>query len=235
MHKRCWMPALALATAICAVYAQEPEVSSRPRMSFEVDAVSKYLWRGFLTNDSPSMQPSVTVGYRGLSVNLWSNISSRAQRNQAWTESDVTVEYGRQLGKWAVTGGFIDYQFVDTPAVAGNRSSEIYVGCAYAGPLTPSFRVYRDIELGDGYYYSASIAKSIRLPHGIRASSLLGVGLNQHQYQSQTTISNVESTTSFDLYRNESISIVPFVTVMVGHRSLFGTHAAFGLRATIER
>ena len=205
-----------------------------PRISAEADTVSRYLWRGFVVNDSPSLQPSITVAYRGISVNWWSNISRSVPHNQAWTESDVTIEYGRQVGKWSFAGGFVDYQFVDTPASEGNRSSEVYVGCSFDGPLSPSLRVYRDVELGKGYYYAASISKTLRLPHGLRAVQTLGVGLNQHQFEPQTTISNIEATTSVAVFNNSHMTIAPFVTVMSGNRSLFGTHAAFGLRAFLQ-
>jgi hypothetical protein len=69
----------------------------------------------------------------------------------------------------------------------------------------------------------------------MRGVSTLGVGLNQHQFQSQTTISNVESTTSGEVFSNDHMVLAPVVTVMTGHRSLFGTHAAFGLRAVLQR
>ena len=204
-------------------------------LSFETTAVSRYLWRGFVVNHSPSLQPSVTVGYRGLSVNLWSNISRTPSRNQAWTESDITIEYARQVSRLNFSGGFTDYQFVDTPAAEGNRSSEFYAGIGFSGPLNPSFKAYRDIKLGRGYYYSASINKEFRLPHGLLGATTLAVGVNQHLFEEQTTISNIESTTSVEIFNNERVVIAPFVTVTRGNRTLFGTHAMFGLRAVLQR
>jgi hypothetical protein len=168
-------------------------------------------------------------------VNLWSNVSRTPARNQSWTESDITIEYARQLRGLNFSGGFTDYRFVDTPAAEGNRSSEFYVGVGLGGQLNPTFKVYRDIDLGRGYYYSASINKEFRLPHGLQGATTLGVGVNQHQYVEQTTISNIESTTSVQVFNNERYSIEPFVTVMTGHRSLFGTHVMFGLRTVLQR
>jgi uncharacterized protein (TIGR02001 family) len=235
MPNRSLVPVLAFALTAGLFAAEEPEAPAGPEFSADLTAVSRYLWRGFVVNDSPSVQPSLTVAYRGVSVNFWSNVSQRPQRNQAWTESDITVEYARQLGRWTVLGGFADYQFVDTSAAEGNRSSEIYVGCSFAGRLSPSFRVYRDLEAGDGNYYSASVAKGFKLPRGLNAQTTVGIGLNQHQFQQQTTISNVESTTSVDVYNSERVLLAPFLTVTSGHRTLFGTHVAFGLRAVFER
>lgn len=226
MFSRCVSAALLCAYVMCA---EEPVRSRWPQLSSEVTVVSSYLWRGTVVNDSPSLQPSLTAAWGGLSVNLWSNVSRSPLHNQAWTESDITLEYSHSLGRWTLTGGLTDYEFVDTPAAEGNRTREIYAGLSLDVPLQPTFRAYRDIGIGNGNYYSAAVTQPFRIA-GLRGESGLLAGLNQHQFQSQTAISNVEWTTSLDAITRDRVVITPFLTVVAGHRTLFGRHAVFGMR-----
>ena len=77
------------ATTVPAV-AQDAE--SDWSFSFDTTVASQYLWRGFVANDTPALQPNVSVGYKGFSVSSWSNFAYRGPSGQNWTEHDLTVD-----------------------------------------------------------------------------------------------------------------------------------------------
>ena len=67
---------LAVALSSGNTRAQE----EKPTASADVGVFSKYMWRGWeLSDDSIVIQPSVTVGYRGFSLNLWGNSAHHIQ------------------------------------------------------------------------------------------------------------------------------------------------------------
>jgi hypothetical protein len=50
----------------------------KPTGSLAVSALSKYVWRGYEnTKDSIVVQPSMTVGYKGFSANVWGNLDTK--------------------------------------------------------------------------------------------------------------------------------------------------------------
>ena len=52
----------------------EKAAEDKPTASAGVDVLSQYIWRGFaLSRNSAVSQPSITVGFKGFSVNVWGN------------------------------------------------------------------------------------------------------------------------------------------------------------------
>ena len=73
-----WRCSLLLAAAMIAATVVPASAQSEDNdFSFGWDAtfVSRYLWRGFVLNDSLSMQHNFAFGYKGFSVSSWSNFS----------------------------------------------------------------------------------------------------------------------------------------------------------------
>ncbi|MGC9977188.1 MAG: hypothetical protein ABSC57_10865, partial [Syntrophales bacterium] len=77
----------------------------KPTGSLSVSGLSKYVWRGYEnTKDSIVVQPSLTVGYKGFSANVWGNLDTRpysttsASYSSAWTETDLTLSYTKTFG-----------------------------------------------------------------------------------------------------------------------------------------
>ncbi len=202
--------------------------------SFSADAtfVNQYLWRGFVANDSPSLQPSVSFGYRGLSVTSWSNFSHRTPRGQKWTEHDLIVDYTHAMGDISVSAGYILYAFPDIAAGDGNRSQEVYAGISYSGFLQPSFTYYRDFDQGDGDYFYFSTGRSWLLGRGVVLNGGLGLGVNNGQWIDNTTVSNFDINVSVDIPAGQVV-FSPFFSQSIGHRTLFGSHNIFGVKLTV--
>jgi hypothetical protein len=89
----------------------------RPSFSGYTDVLSQYVWRGYaLSQDSAVIQPSMTVGYKGFSINIWGNFdtNSKFQNNSSagakWNETDFTATYSREIyGGLSGTVGCIYY------------------------------------------------------------------------------------------------------------------------------
>lgn len=199
----------------------------------ETAAVSSYLWRGMVLNDSLSLQPGLVIGWRGLSISSWQNFSRRVPKGQMWTGSDMNFEYARPVGKFTVSAGYWRYHYPDMTRAEGETSHEFYSGIAHESWLKPSLKFSTDVALGGGHYWFGSVQHGFELSPRLTLNALLGVGLNQHYYQPQTTISDVDGTVSLDIRLTRYLVISPGFVQMVGHRSLFGRHHAFSLKVSL--
>jgi hypothetical protein len=201
-------------------------------LQYETVASSQYLWRGFVVNGAASLQPALTVGYKGLSFNSWQNFS-QVRSGRAWTESDVTIEYSRAIAGFTAAVGYSRYGYPPRKPEEGNRSHEFYAGLSKAGWLNPSLRVYRDVSLGRGYYHYASVGHSHELSRRLALRWTAGLGVNQHQYISQTTIGDADGIVALDIRITKNVTLSPAFTQMVGNRELFGNHNCVSVRMAI--
>ena len=202
--------------------------------SFSVDTTfaSKYLWRGFVPNATPAFQPNISLGYQGLSVSSWSNFAHRGPTGQSWTEHDLTLDYSHSFDKVGVSVGYINYAFPDLEDGNGRYTHELYAGVSYDTLFNPSFTFYSDIDVGDGNYYYLSGDHSFEICNDVAFNTGLGLGLNQHQWQPNTTISNFDINLSLDITWGKVV-FSPFFTQMIGHETLFGRHSMYGLNMSV--
>lgn len=209
------------------------QAESPVSVSVDIGFVNQYLWRGFVLNDTPSMQPGITVGYKNFSISSWSNLSHTGPNGEAWTEHDFTLDYTKEFGKLSASVGYINYVFPNIAPGDGRHTNEVYFGAAYDTILSPSITVYRDIDDGKGWYYYASIGHSVGLVKGMSLNPSLGFGLNQHLFQTQTSISNFDVGVSLDVPTGK-VTFSPFFTRSIGHSTLFGSHNMYGVTLSVS-
>ncbi|AEB07903.1 TorF family putative porin [Desulfobacca acetoxidans] len=114
----------------------------RPSVSLGVDFLSQYIWRGMaLSRSSAVIQPSITVAYKGFSVNFWGNwdtsenapFAVTPRTGSKWNETDFTVGYsrdlynGERLKALTLNLGFIYYALDGVISPQGD-SCEFYTG-----------------------------------------------------------------------------------------------------------
>ena len=68
--------------------------------------LSHYVWRGLRLSEGGVFQPSVTVGAKGFSANLWANYQFDPR---TWTEVDFTGAYAGEKAKLNFEAGFVHY------------------------------------------------------------------------------------------------------------------------------
>lgn len=154
------------ATGVCLsmlsglAFAAEAE-EDKPTANLTVGAYSQYIWRGFeLSKDSIVVQPSMTVGYKGFSANLWGNLdtdpySSTTDETNNWNETDMTLAYGWEMGPMAYSVGYIYYSLD-----SAHDSQEFFASAALNTLLKPTLTVYRDTDFYPGWYTTLGISHS---------------------------------------------------------------------------
>jgi hypothetical protein len=111
------------------------------------------------------IQPSVTVEYKGFSMNLWGNLDTdnEVTEQSEFNETDLTIAYDTSIGDFDIGVGYIYY------ALEGaNDPEEIYASiCAAAIPLSPTLTVYRDITEFIGWYANLGLSHSFEFDNGM--------------------------------------------------------------------
>ena len=147
----------------------------------------KYVWRGINVVDDHVLQPSVTAGWRGFSVNIWGNRDMTGENNAAndFTEIDFTADYSWTQGPVDLSVGAIRYTF---PHGGGPSTTEFYGAAALETVLSPGITVYQDVEEADGTYVSVAVGHSFEEvwapAEGVSAGLDLGlsVGMGSSDY-----------------------------------------------------
>lgn len=138
----------------------------KPTASVSVDFLSQYLWRGYaLSAHSAVIQPSITAGYKGFSVNIWGNLDTDQnlfQNGAKWNETDLTASYTRELFKnFSGTVGTIYYSLEN----ATYDSWEVFTGVSYNFPwFTLGLTSYREVSHNPGWWVQLDVGKNIPLP-----------------------------------------------------------------------
>ncbi len=156
-----------------------------PTASGDVAFLNKYVWRGWQYSDeSIVIQPSLTVEYKGFSVNMWGNLDTDVDdSNEAnsedseWNETDFTLAYDTSMGDFDVGVGYI-YYGLD----AADDAEEFYISLSAAKcPLSTTLTVYREIAAAQGWYLNLSFSRSIELGNDLS----LDLGASAGYYYSE--------------------------------------------------
>jgi hypothetical protein len=136
---------------------------AKPTASADIGVFSQYIWRGYeLSKDSVVIQPSLTVGYKDVSLNLWGNLDTHAYNDPShdsnFNETDMTLSYGRSFGMVNLGVGYIYYGLEGV-----DDSQEIYLSVGLDTLLSPTLTVYREIAHLPSWYISLGISHSIEL------------------------------------------------------------------------
>lgn len=164
---------LSIISATQAFSQEAPQQQEeRPVIDFSVSPLTKYVWRGQeLSRDSIVIQPSMTVGYKGFTVNLWGNLdtkpyaSSGESYSPTWTETDFTLSYVRAFGPVSIGAGYIYYALAaaHTGAQDPPDSQEIFLALTLNKVLSPTLTIYREIDHYHQWYFLLGFSHAIEL------------------------------------------------------------------------
>lgn len=100
----------------------------------EVDAASRFTWRGLALSKGAVAQPSVWGAYRGVSLNLWANYMMQDQPSESrWTSIAPTLGYAHVLGDFKLEAGVVGYW---TSLALTRRTAELFGNLTWAfGPF----------------------------------------------------------------------------------------------------
>ena len=153
--------ALAVGFACIAATAQPALAEDTPTADLSVGISNAYVWRGLeLNDDSIVIQPSMTLGYKGFSANLWANLDTdvTSSGTKKWNETDLTLAYDTAFDKVSLGVGYI-YYALDS----ADDSQELYVSVSYDTMLAPTMTIYRDYDSYAGWYVNLAISQSLAI------------------------------------------------------------------------
>ena len=162
-------------TVVQAEEAEKPTAAvEKPTAELDLGVFSQYVWRGeALSKNSAVFEPSATIGYKGVSVNVWGNFDtdSHPWNGAKYNETDVTLSYTKAIGITKLTGGYIYYALNEQPAVAATANTaaipaskdtqEVFGSVGLDVILSPTITVYRDIASFPGWYVNVGVSHSI--------------------------------------------------------------------------
>lgn len=135
-------------SVMLAIYFIPPAFAQEegPSAELSVSLLSAYIWRGQeLSKSSIVVEPSMTVSYKGFSVNMWGNqdtdpyATTNDDMKSNWNETDFTLSYGRQFGILSAELGWIYYGLDNA-----DDTQELYLSLGADVLLSPTLTIYRD-------------------------------------------------------------------------------------------
>lgn len=151
--------ALVLALGILTCSSTAAFGGEKVNLELTADFEGKYIWRGQNVNNESVFQPSVSLSKYGFTGSIWSNmdLTNKNDSSGEFTEYDFSLDYSSAMP--GIDGldflvGAIHYRF---PNTAFKPTTEVYGGLSFDLPLTPSIKLYRDVDEIDGLYIQFGI------------------------------------------------------------------------------
>ena len=165
------------------IFAQDHLLPEDFEMTGDYAFFTKYIWRGFLLDDDPVLQPGIYVSYRGFSLSLWSSMDTDNNEGAISDEIDYTLDYTFTIKRLALSLGHIYYDF---PGING-YTKEYYLGLSYDGLLSPSVTWYHDyLEESkggaDGDYYVLALSHIFPMGQGLSIDLSGHIGYNRGHF-----------------------------------------------------
>ena len=186
--QKLFVPVLLMVALLAVPVSQLRAEEEKPTGDFTTAFLNRYVWRGYeLSRNSVVIQPSLTIGYKGFSANLWGNLDTRpyaatdTSYASAWNETDLTLSYSKSLGLVTVGGGYIYYSLgsLNRDAPDRNDSQELFATVGFDTLLAPTLTVYKEIDHYRNWYFLLGIShvfelhKTVSLKLAATASYLL--------------------------------------------------------------
>jgi len=163
---------LLMFTLLTAPGAQLWAEEEKPTGDFTTAVLNQYVWRGYeVSRNSVVIQPSMTIGYKGFSVNLWGNMDSKPYSagdsvySNTWNETDLMLSYTKTLGLFNVGGGYIYYALgaLNKDALKRADSQELFATVSLNTLLTPTLTAYKEIDRYKQWYFLLGISHAFEL------------------------------------------------------------------------
>jgi hypothetical protein len=157
-----------LAIPVSPLFAAE----EKPTGDLTVSALSQYVWRGYeMSRNSVVIQPSMTMGYKGFSANIWGNLDTKPYSptdksyTSTWNETDFTLSYTKTLGLFNIGGGYAYYGLAspNRDIADPNDSQEIFASVGLNTLLSPTLTIYKEIDHYRNWYFQLGVSHIFEL------------------------------------------------------------------------
>jgi len=132
--------------------------NSGMKVGASADYFGKYIWRGQNINNRSVFQSAISLNAYGFTGSIWGNLDLTNKSKTApdncgeFSEFDYAFDYSDKVPgvDWmSFSAGTIYYRF---PNTSSDPTTEIYGGLSIGLPLSPSIKLYRDLDKIDGSY-----------------------------------------------------------------------------------
>jgi hypothetical protein len=176
------VPIIVSLLALIAGFAEETAAAGPVEVSADASVMSSYVWRGRVLTDDPVLQPSLTAGFMGVSLNIWGNMDLTEYKDRRYSPSEIdyTLTCSLNLPLVEVSVGAVVYTY---PGVSGeDPTTELILGLESSLPGNPSLTVFQDVDKAEGTYILAGASQTVPLGAlpGIDVSFSLGWGSAMH-------------------------------------------------------
>lgn len=212
------MKGLAVALGAALMFPTVSKAQNEFTVSGKADFVSDYVWRGAYQNSGVSIQPSLTLGYAGLSLNVWGN---QSLENSA-KEFDINLSYS--IKNFSITVS--DYWWVGVDMPYGHyKNDHFFEGTlAYnfgeSFPLTLSWSTMfagadkdENGDLQASTYINAFYP--ISLPADVTLTPAIGFTPWKGMYHDKAAFTDLSVKASKDIKVTDSFAIPVFVQALV--------------------
>jgi hypothetical protein len=199
---------VALALGSLPAFAEDDSLS----ISADAGVFSQYVWRGYaLSDESIVIQPSVTLGYKGFSLNVWGNFDTDYfDDGSDYNETDFTLSYDWTYEIINLGVGYIyyDQDYEDT--------QEFFFKAAFEGYLNPTFTFYRDIDAAKGLYVNFAVSHSYAITTMYNLDLSASIGYYDLKDEDYSKLHDGKITASMVLPINDKLSMTPSLSYIVG-------------------
>jgi hypothetical protein len=154
------------------------------KFGISADYYSKYIWRGQVLSDKSVFEPAISANAYGFTGTVWGNMNLKnndkivPDNGGEFSEFDWTLDYTNALP--GVEGvnysvGVIYYRF---PNQVYKPTTEVYGGLTLTNvPLTPSIKLYHDVDEIDGSYIQLGVGHLIEKIYVVNEECYCGLSL----------------------------------------------------------
>lgn len=218
--KKVFVKTMILFGLIAILNVPEANAQNEFKINGKADFVSDYIWRGIDQGSGFSVQPSMTLGYAGLSLNFWGSRSLVWECNKK--EFDINLSYS--IKNFSIT--LSDYWWTGVNAPYGDYKNAHYFEGTVAYnfgekfPLTLSWSTMfagadknNEGKLRASTYINASYP--VFLPADIILTPSIGFTPWKGYYYDKTAVTDISLKASKDIKVTEKFSIPLFIQAIV--------------------
>jgi hypothetical protein len=152
-----------------ATSSPAPKEEERPTADVTVTALNLYYSKGVASSrHSIVIQPSITIGYKDFSLNLWGNLDTNPypldnpadKKSGRWTETDVTIAYNEEFGVLRTGLSYI-YTGNGSTNANGKDQHDLALMLGLAAPLNPALNVFYMFDNSQRWYFMLGIGHTI--------------------------------------------------------------------------
>jgi hypothetical protein len=189
------------------------------QISFQIDTMSRYIWRGFdlFAPHNAAFQPSVTYGFgdSGFSANIWTSFALGDRRIYRFDdEIDLTLTYAFKTPEsYSLSVGLIHYgwYFDRVFSFKNSTTQELFISAGLPKTfLQPTVSVYYDVNMGSGLYASLKIGQTFSLSEKLPLNINASLGFNSRQWISTSGFSDLTIGAALPV-RLGALTIAPLV------------------------